>query len=55
MIQATYAGIMDGKFDCIKQGVIAGSYYYLIKYAKQIGVKSINFGSCRPLKIIKSI
>lgn len=50
MIQATYAGVMDGKFDCIKQGVIAGSYYYLIKYAKKIGVKSINFGSCRPFK-----
>ncbi|KYK29867.1 hypothetical protein AYK20_04890 [Thermoplasmatales archaeon SG8-52-1] len=47
-IFATYAGIMEGKFDCINQGVIAGSYYYLINYAKNVGVKSINFGSCRP-------
>ena len=47
-IYATYAGIMKGKFDCIHQGVIAGSYYYLITYAKKVGVKSINFGSCRP-------
>jgi hypothetical protein len=47
-IFATYAGIMEGKFNCIHQGVIAGSYYYLISYAKNKGVKSINFGSCRP-------
>ncbi|KYK24260.1 hypothetical protein AYK24_06400 [Thermoplasmatales archaeon SG8-52-4] len=47
-IYATYAGIMEGKFDCIKQGVIAGSYFYLISYAKKIGVKLVNFGSCRP-------
>jgi hypothetical protein len=45
---ATYAGVMEGKFDSIQNGVIAGSYYYLIKHSKKIGANVVDLGSCRP-------
>lgn len=45
---ATYAGVMEGKFDCIQQGVIAASYHYLIQHSKEIGANTIDFGNCRP-------
>ena len=47
-ITATYAGIMEGKFDHVKRGVIAASYYYLIQHSKENGAKLVDLGSCRP-------
>lgn len=47
-VYTSYAGVMEGKFDCIQQGVIAGSYYHLIQHSKKIGANLIDFGSCRP-------
>jgi hypothetical protein len=47
-VYASYAGVMEGKFDYIKKGVIAGSYYYLIQHSKKIGANLIDFGFCKP-------
>jgi hypothetical protein len=47
-VTASYAGVMKGKFDHVKRGVIAASYYYLIIYSKLINAKIIDLGSCRP-------
>ena len=44
---ATYAGIKEGKYDYVKKGIIAASYYFLIKYSKDIGADIIDLGSCR--------
>ncbi|NIP31101.1 MAG: hypothetical protein GTN59_11220 [Candidatus Dadabacteria bacterium] len=46
-VTATYAGIVEGKFEYVKRGVIAASYYYLIKHSKENGAKLIDLGSCR--------
>jgi len=45
---ATFAGVMEGKFDYIQQGVITASYLYLIQLSKESGANIIDFGSCRP-------
>ena len=39
---------MKEKFDHVKRGVIAASYYYLIQYSKKSSAKLIDLGSCRP-------
>ena len=44
----SYAGVMQGKYDRIKQGLITASYYYLIQHSKEIGANLVDFGSCRP-------
>ena len=46
-VSATYAGVMEGKYDYIQKGAIAASYYYLIQHSKEKGANEINFGSCR--------
>ena len=46
-VTASYAGLKEGKFDHIKRGVIAASYYYLIKYSKENGATVVDLGSCR--------
>ena len=46
-VVATYAGLMEGREDCLKQGVSAAAYYFLIKWAKENGIKSADFGTCR--------
>ena len=47
-VTATYAGITEGKFDHVKRGVIAASYYYLIQHSKESGANLVDLGSCRP-------
>lgn len=47
-VTATYAGIKEGKFNHVKRGVIAASYYYLIQHSKESGATLIDLGSCRP-------
>ena len=47
-ITATYTGIKDGNIEYLKQGVGAASYYFLIHWAKQEGIETLNFGTCRP-------
>ena len=46
-VSATYAGVMEGKYDYIQKGSIAASYYYLIQHSKEKGADEINFGTCR--------
>ena len=47
-VVTSYAGVIEGRFDCIQQGVMAASYYYLIEHSKKIGIKTIDFGTTRP-------
>ena len=47
-IKTYYAAFMQGKYDYLKKGVTALSYYYLIKYAYNKNKKSIDFGTARP-------
>ena len=47
-IFASYAGVMEGKFDCVQKGVITASYHYLIQKAKESGADIVDFGYCRP-------
>jgi hypothetical protein len=47
MVTAIHAGIKKGKFDHLKKGVIAASYYHLINYSKKEGARFIDLGSCR--------
>jgi len=47
MVTAIYAGIKKGKFDHLKKGVLAASYYHLINYSKKEGARFIDLGSCR--------
>jgi len=46
-VTATYAGLMEGKDDYLKQGVTAAAYYFLIQWAKENGIKFVDFGTCR--------
>jgi hypothetical protein len=46
-VLASYAGVMEGKFDNIQKGPIAASYFYLIQHSKECGAKEIDFGSSR--------
>ena len=47
-IFASYAGVMEDKFDFIQKGVITASYHHLIQKAKESGVNIVDFGYCRP-------
>jgi len=47
-IYASYAGVMQGKYDYIQKGAIAASYYYLIQHSIENNAKEIDLGSCRP-------
>jgi hypothetical protein len=47
-IKTHYAGLMNGKFNHLHNGVMALSYYYLIKIAKEYKCNSIDFGSAPP-------
>ena len=44
-IETHYAGLMEGKFNHLHNGVMALSYYYLIKIAKEYGCDLIDFGT----------
>jgi hypothetical protein len=44
---ATYLGIKKGKNNLLKKGLTAASYYFLIKWAKKHGVKTIDFGTSK--------
>lgn len=46
-IKTYYAGFMEGKYDYLTRGVTALSYYYLIKFAKEHNMRSIDFGTAR--------
>lgn len=49
-IVTSYAGLMEGKFNHLYNGIMALSYYYLILIAKDYSCKSIDFGTSRPFK-----
>jgi hypothetical protein len=43
-----YAGIKQGKFDHLQQGIITLSYYFLISIAQSHHIKTIDFGTSPP-------
>ncbi len=43
-----YAGLKEGKFNHIHNGIITLSYYFLILIAKKYNIKSIDFGTSPP-------
>ena len=45
---ARYMGITKGKTGLLRQGLGAAAFYFSILWAKENGVKIINFGACRP-------
>ena len=47
-IIATYAGVRKGHYDEVKKGLGAAPYYFLILWAKNHNINTINFGKCRP-------
>ncbi len=48
MLKTHYAGLMNGKFNHLHNGVMALSYYFLIKIAKQRKCHTIDFGTAPP-------
>ena len=49
IMRTYYAGLMNGKFSHIHNGIMSLSYYYMIKIAKKLECKSIDFGTAPPL------
>ena len=47
-IITNYAGISDGYFNHLQNGVMALSYLLMIQHAKDIGCSKIDFGTTRP-------
>lgn len=47
-IKTHYAGLMNGKFSHLHNGVMALSYYFLIKIAKKYNCNRIDFGTAPP-------
>jgi len=47
-IKTYYAAFMQDKFEYLKKGVTARSYYYILKYALKNNKLSIDFGTARP-------
>jgi hypothetical protein len=45
---AIYAGVIVEKAKLLKKGAGAASYYFLLQWAKENGIKLVDFGSCRP-------
>ena len=45
---ALYAGILDKKNSLLKKGVSAASYYFFIQWAKENGIKTLDFGTVKP-------
>jgi hypothetical protein len=47
-ITTQYAGLKQGQFHHLQNGIISLSYYYLIKIAKKHNVSTIDFGTSNP-------
>jgi len=44
---ASYLGIKKGKNEFLKKGLTAASYYFFIKWAKENGIKILDFGTSK--------
>ena len=49
IVFGTHTGIIKNKINYLKLGLGAAPYYYSIKWAKKIGAKSIDFGTCKSI------
>ena len=44
----THAGVIDNNIDYLKKGAATANYYFSMIWAKEIGAKFIDFGTCKP-------